>query len=394
MGDSLDSPSSLFGDGGHATEEDVWSPSLRSDIFWHNNATTRDSPSPNHLDTDTSVPQYSFNDPSAPLNQLLNTFPNPRFPVQPTDPAQGFSHSTPNTQAESQSSRGNNVLEPFPPTISPISWNVLSSDSESSDHQINTSESRHRRRPASPVHHPSTPQRTSSDFVDLTEETDTPPRTRMPSASSHLGSHKRRRLESNPSAPSPRGNQRRKIESQRAIPPAVEEVDLRDVDDDQGLSKVLEDQRMATIKAQQEQASRPVKLATLSCVICMEPMTDVTATYCGMPSTPHTVFQCLRLHANLHSSGHLFCHKCLMEALIAGENQGSEPGKGPSKCPVCRKKIKRPGTGKREAGQVVSLEIKVKRRNDKGKGKERRGSTKSPKGTSTRKGPVLPDSWD
>ena len=66
-----------------------------------------------------------------------------------------------------------------------------------------------------------------------------------------------------------------------------------------------------------------------------------------------------------------------MEALIAGENQGSEPGKGPSKCPVCRKKIKRPGTSKRDLGQVVTLEIKVRKRNDKGKGKESRDWTRT-----------------
>ena len=76
------------------------------------------------------------------------------------------------------------------------------------------------------------------------------------------------------------------------------------------------------------------------------------------------------------SPGHLFCHSCLMEALIAGENQGSEPGKGPSKCPVCRKKVKRPGSSKRNTGQVVPLEVMVKKRSDKGKGKERRGSSK------------------
>ena len=66
-----------------------------------------------------------------------------------------------------------------------------------------------------------------------------------------------------------------------------------------------------------------------------------------------------------------------MEALIAGENQGAEPGKGPSKCPVCRKKIKRPGTSKRDMGQVVTLEIKVKKRSDKGKGREGKDSTRT-----------------
>lgn len=66
----------------------------------------------------------------------------------------------------------------------------------------------------------------------------------------------------------------------------LEEVDLRDVDDDKGLSEVLEQQRLATIKAQQEQASRPVKLSTIQCIICMESMKDLTATHCGKSILP------------------------------------------------------------------------------------------------------------
>ena len=38
---------------------------------------------------------------------------------------------------------------------------------------------------------------------------------------------------------------------------------------------------MATIKAQQEQANKPVKLSTLQCIICMDNMKDLTATHCG-----------------------------------------------------------------------------------------------------------------
>ena len=55
----------------------------------------------------------------------------------------------------------------------------------------------------------------------------------------------------------------------------------QDFGDDTGLLKVLEQQRMATIKAQQEQANKPVKLSTLQCIICMETMKDLTATHCG-----------------------------------------------------------------------------------------------------------------
>ena len=95
--------------------------------------------------------------------------------------------------------------------------------------------------------------------------------------------NKKRRVSTNSS---PRDSQRRRTNNsgdqrQNEPPLAVEEVDLRDVDDDKGLSKVLEDQRVATIKAQQEQAAIPVKLATLQCIICMDAMKNVTATSCG-----------------------------------------------------------------------------------------------------------------
>ena len=294
MEDTLDSPSSLFGEGEYTTDEDVWSPSLRRDVFWHSNPTTREPPSPRpdippsyltHPSTITATLQQSFNDRPPPPNQASNTFspsdPPPRTLSLVRDP----SHPTSNTQNESGSSPESIEREPPSPSISFISWNVLSSDSESGNPRMNDSDLRQERWPTSSAQHPNTSQRTSSDFVDLTEEIDTPLRTRMPSASTQRGSNKRRRVEPKTTVSSPQTSQRRKTESQNTVLPAVEEVDLRNVDDDKGLSKVLEDQRMATIKAQQEQAARPVKLATLSCVICMELMTDVTATFCGMLPT-------------------------------------------------------------------------------------------------------------
>ena len=58
-----------------------------------------------------------------------------------------------------------------------------------------------------------------------------------------------------------------------------------------------------------------------------------------------------------------------MEALIAGENQGSEPGKGIPKCPVCRKKVVRPNDHRRDNHNVVPLAMKLKSRTNKGKEK-------------------------
>ena len=60
-----------------------------------------------------------------------------------------------------------------------------------------------------------------------------------------------------------------------------------------------------------------------------------------------------------------------MEALIAGENQGSEPGKGTPKCPVCRKKVIRPSDHRKDTHNVVPLSMKLKAKSwiNKGKGK-------------------------
>ena len=70
----------------------------------------------------------------------------------------------------------------------------------------------------------------------------------------------------------------------------IEEVDLRDVDEDTGLSQLLQKQRESTIKAQQEQEGKPTKLANLQCIICMEPMVNITATHCGKsPPRPMTL---------------------------------------------------------------------------------------------------------
>lgn len=62
----------------------------------------------------------------------------------------------------------------------------------------------------------------------------------------------------------------------------VEQLDLLDVDDDSGLSQVLEQQQVAAIKEQQEpQGDQPIRLSSLQCIICLEPMKDMTVTHCG-----------------------------------------------------------------------------------------------------------------
>lgn len=59
-----------------------------------------------------------------------------------------------------------------------------------------------------------------------------------------------------------------------------------------------------------------------------------------------------------------------MEALIAGEQQATEVGKGISKCPVCRKKVTRPKDNK-PSTQVIPLEIKMMSKSALAKGKRK-----------------------
>ena len=78
-------------------------------------------------------------------------------------------------------------------------------------------------------------------------------------------------------------------------------MDLTKVDDDAGLKKLQEEQRLRreeelqrqheqqqeqkqaeSIRSLHEQSRKPIRLSDLQCVVCMENMTNITATHCGM----------------------------------------------------------------------------------------------------------------
>ena len=73
-------------------------------------------------------------------------------------------------------------------------------------------------------------------------------------------------------------NKRKRADSNHT---SIEEIDLRDVDSEHDLTRVLEQQREATVRDQQAQAEKPTKLANVTCVVCMDELTDMTATHCG-----------------------------------------------------------------------------------------------------------------
>lgn len=51
--------------------------------------------------------------------------------------------------------------------------------------------------------------------------------------------------------------------------------------------------------------------------------------------------------------GHVFCHECLTQALIAGEKT---PERRTGSCPVCRKPLKRS-----KAGNIIPLNLMTKK---------------------------------
>ena len=115
-------------------------------------------------------------------------------------------------------------------------------------------------------------------FIDLTADSSPP---RMPVTTRKRSVPATRTLLRHSTTPSS-STKRRKTEASSTVQELkVEEADLRDIDEDCGLSRVLEQQRLMSIKAQQDLADKPINFSSLQCIICMESMTDISVTHCG-----------------------------------------------------------------------------------------------------------------
>lgn len=135
----------------------------------------------------------------------------------------------------------------------------------------------------------------------------------------------------------------------------VQLVDLVDVENvtDYDALKAKQQAEMIT-KQNQEEATKPVKLAEFQCIICMDNPTDLTVTFCGTYSFILPENEMLITH-----SGHLFCSECLHQALYAGDKKC---------CPVCRSNIAAPKPGgKQPKNGVFALEMKFMTAKRKGK---------------------------
>jgi hypothetical protein len=132
------------------------------------------------------------------------------------------------------------------------------------------------------------PQRTvrstrASSVVDLTESSPPPDnmapslRKRKASSPSVVGTSKRARPSTTP------------VKSLRSTPASRQKVekadmvDLVDIENEDEYKEFrLKQQAEAIKQQQQEESKRPVKLAEVECIICMDRPTDLTVTHCGM----------------------------------------------------------------------------------------------------------------
>ncbi len=96
----------------------------------------------------------------------------------------------------------------------------------------------------------------------------------------------------------------------------VEEMDLTN-EAPSAEEELAQAQQQELLKAQRaEGAAGPQKMGKRTCIICLDNITNATVTSCG----------------------HMFCHECLTQAVLAAE-KNSEKGVGG--CPVCRKVVNR-----------------------------------------------------
>lgn len=131
----------------------------------------------------------------------------------------------------------------------------------------------------------------------------------------------------------------------RASIKETETIDLADGEPEDGrLKDVLEKQRIEAVAAQglnvpKDGSGETQGISSICCVICMDNMTDMTATSCGESSQQRNA-RVQRIDSYV-VAGHVFCHACLLHALIAGENRAGPGETKRSQCPVCRKPLNR-----------------------------------------------------
>ena len=150
--------------------------------------------------------------------------------------------------------------------------------------------------------------------------------------------------------------------SQASPAPAtpIEAVDLTAVENDSAVEATLSKQRTDMVLSQRPKEATEngrTKLTAKTCAICLDRMTNPTATICG----------------------HVFCHECILNTLRWSEQQRREEhGPGGRKkhglCPSCRKVLAiKDSSGQGRTLVPIEFEVMIKKRkvevDTKGKGK-------------------------
>ena len=179
---------------------------------------------------------------------------------------------------------------------------------------------------------PPVTRRQRSSFVDLTTGPSSP--AQPPPTWDHPRSLKR----SVQDAEKDRSAKRSKATSHQ-----IDELDLTEEapSAEEELQRAEQEKAIAAQQAEQE-SSGPQKIGQRQCIICMENYTNATVTLCG----------------------HIYCHECLTQALIAGEKNND---RGVGNCPVCRKPVSR-----KKANQITPLAF-MKKSSFRGKAKNNMG---------------------
>lgn len=210
-----------------------------------------------------------------------------------------------------RSARQPHIPQPFA-TLEPNSPSAASSSDTDTDYGIDIDEVLTEDEAAGmpATNHFAQRRQPRASVVDLTNDPSSPPR---PTTSTR----KRSRDDSGQDRRSAKRSRRASNSASPKGQPAVEELDLTN-EAPSAEEELLQNQQQAAIAAQQSAADpdRPLRVGQRTCIICMEPYTNATVTACG----------------------HIYCHECLTQALIAGE-KNSERGVG--NCPVCRKPVNR-----------------------------------------------------
>ncbi|KAI4718352.1 hypothetical protein E4T48_05398 [Aureobasidium sp. EXF-10727] len=148
----------------------------------------------------------------------------------------------------------------------------------------------------------------------------------MPASTSTAASSRKRARPTDLGSP-PSATKRRLKPAPASAPIELDDTDEDEIEELGPDNDILAKEREALVTKQREESNKVSRIGELNCMICLEHFTNMTATHCG----------------------HIFCHECLTQALVASQ-RNSDHNYGT--CPACRKPIKPKGKT-----QIVPLSL-------------------------------------